>query len=565
MLEGRDAWSPLEVPLRFMPLAGSLDPGAGSEDRRDVVPGWRLDLSVALGLALGLILGSGAVPEAGAATTEKAGADLGQAVGTTDGLSGEVLAQRICSGCHQFPAPDLLDRRTWEEQILPRMETRLGVTPPDYSSSPEGELLRSLEIYPKEPLIPRADWEAIVAYYLGAAPEKPLPQGSRPEIRVGLPLFRFEAPRFRYSPPLTTLVRISSLSHRIYLGDDQARSIAVLDAGGNLTGSLWVDNIPVDVDEAAEGIYVTCVGSVPPSEIQRAALMFFPWATQGFGERLVLADRLPRAAQAEMADLDGDGWPDVVMCLYGNHRGRFSWFRRGPGMTHREEVLVEKSGAIHCLARDFDGDGNIDLGLLMAQENETLQILFNDGRGEFRGEYVFQRPPVYGHNQFEVHDFDGDGIDDLLVTNGDNGEFTSPPKRYHGIRIHRGRGGGRFEEEPAYFFPLNGATKTVARDFDGDGDLDLAAISFFPDYERSPRESFVYLERRGPWEFAPATFAQCITGRWLTMDAGDVDGDGDIDLVLGSYVRGPTAVPAFLAQTWEKGGPSVVILRNQTR
>jgi hypothetical protein len=152
---------------------------------------------------------------------------------------------------------------------------------------------------------------------------------------------------------------------------------------------------------------------------------------------------------------------------------------------------------------------------------------------------------------------------DLLVVNGDNGEYESALKKYHGVRIYLNRGNNRFEE--AYFFPLNGATKAIARDFDGDGDLDIAVIAFYPDYVKSPRESFVYLENRGGFNFSPSTFRECISGRWVVMDVGDVDGDGDLDIVLGSYIRGPTAVPMFLSQTWEKQGPSLMILKNKLR
>lgn len=87
---------------------------------------------------------------------------------------------------------------------------------------------------------------------------------------------------------------------------------------------------------------------------------------------------------------------------------------------------------------------------------------------------------------------------------------------------------------------------------------------FFPDYDAAPRESFIYFQNQGGLQFKPFTFRECIAGRWLTMDAGDIDGDGDEDIVLGSMTGVPTPVPEFLKELWQKNGPSLIVLRNTT-
>jgi len=47
------------------------------------------------------------------------------------------------------------------------------------------------------------------------------------------------------------------------------------------------------------------------------------------------------------------------------------------------------------------------------------------------------------------------------------------------------------------------------------------------------------------------------------MDVGDLDGDGDLDIVLGGAYRVPFKAPQALLDRWQKEGPSVLILRNQ--
>jgi hypothetical protein len=214
--------------------------------------------------------------------------------------------------------------------------------------------------------------------------------------------------------------------------------------------------------------------------------------------------------------------------------------------------------------KDMNGNGLLDIVVLTAAETETMEILYNKGNGNFTSKIIYQKHPAFAHTHFELADFDGDGKEDLIVSNGATGEwFTSTLKAYHGLRIYLNRGEGKFEE--AFFFRMNGAYQFTIGDFDQDGDIDIAAVSFYPDYRHASAESFVYLENQGNLTFRAFTFPEVLVGRWITIHAGDLDGDGDLDLVLGSKFDGPSSVPRALFDNWFEEGPSFIVLRNLLR
>lgn len=106
----------------------------------------------------------------------------------------------------------------------------------------------------------------------------------------------------------------------------------------------------------------------------------------------------------------------------------------------------------------------------------------------------------------------------------------------------------------------------MVRDYDLDGDLDIAAISFFPDYLRYLGESFIYLKNKGNLKFDDYSFPEATKGRWMVMDAGDMDDAGDIDLALGSFVYFlPQGYTTGLGKKWLTTGPSVIVLENTIR
>ncbi len=484
---------------------------------------------------------------------------------TNEYARGQKLAHTICASCHLFPEPALLDRVTWGLIILPRMSPYLGLSKIDFDQQPGGERVKAARIFAESPVISPEEWRAICTYYLEAAPMVFLPPTDRPPP-AGLKLFEVVTADYHQATPTTTLVHIDPAAHKLYVGDANSKSLNILNAQGDLESTFSVDSGPVGLLIRPEGLYVTAIGDVHPSDLTQGKLLLIPPAQSGVKRSTELLTQLHRPTDLVAVDLNGDGREDFLITQFGNTLGHFSWFENRGSGKYEEHILIDRPGAIKAYVRDFNHDGRPDIIVQMAQAREGIYILYNQGGGVFRETTVLEFPPSWGSSYFEMADFNGDGFPDLLVTNGDNGDLPTlpaPQKPYHGVRIYLNDGKNQFKE--AWFQGMPGAYKAMARDFDNDGDLDIAAISFFPDYQHAPRESFIYFENQGGqgrFQFKPYSFPMSFSGRWLTMDVGDLDGDGRLDIVLGAFNLSLGSVPAQLLAAWERDGPSVLILKN---
>lgn len=479
---------------------------------------------------------------------------------------GHDLSKAVCASCHVYPEPGIETKFSWAFEVLPRMAMWLGFEKVKLTEAKGGDRILAAGILPDAPALLYEDWVAICNYYIHNAPPTPRPQPARPPIVVGMKGWNAILPKLD-RPPQTTLVKIVEGYGRIYLGNDAEDTLDLYQIDGTILASARLPGPPVGLRDTKDGLYVTVIGEFEPSDELKGRVMLMgkPKAGAGFATS-VLLDKLARPTDSLFVDLNDDGREDIIVSEFGYNLGQFGWYENVEQDVYRLHVLLEYPGAIRSLTYDFNKDGKLDIVVLLGQAREGVYLFTNLGGGEFDMEPLFLKHPSWGHSDMALGDFNGDGEIDLLVTNGDNGDrgrYRHEMKPYHGVRIYLNDGKNKFTE--SYFFPLNGAYRAMPRDYDGDGDLDIAVTGYFPDYVKSPAESFVYLENQGNMTFSPFTFPEAVTGKWLVMDAGDIDGDGDIDIVLGAYNLGPGVVPPAIQEEWDKMNASFLILENPLR
>jgi hypothetical protein len=235
-------------------------------------------------------------------------------------------------------------------------------------------------------------------------------------------------------------------------------------------------------------------------------------------------------AEVAVGDIDGDGDLDL---LTANINASTVSVRINNGAGNFTAPVINPdpavgSGPENVTLGDVDGDGDLDF-LTANYTSSTVSVRLNDGSGNFTAPALNPNPAV-GTNTYSVvlGDLDGDGDLDLLAG------------CYYGNRVsvRLNDGSGNFTAPALNPNPVVGdyPQSVALGDVDRDGDLDLLAANF-------TSNSVSVRLNDGSGNFStPATNPNVAIGsRPNSLTLGDVDGDGDLDLLTANSSNDPVS------------------------
>jgi len=216
------------------------------------------------------------------------------------------------------------------------------------------------------------------------------------------------------------------------------------------------------------------------------------------------------------SDIDGDGDQDIV-CAAWDDTFEVFWFENLNGQgAFSSAILIEQfAGNINiCLTADIDGDNDLDLVIGSGGSVSWYENL--NGQGNFGNRIGLGPSPSENIKSIDIGDIDGDGDNDIIAALDIDDRI---------IFFENLDGQGTFSAIQDILTNISRPASVELFDLDGDNDLDILSASLFND------ETFWLENTNGQGNFSLPKTISLLDNLVRDTRAGDVDGDGDADVV----------------------------------
>ena len=458
--------------------------------------------------------------------------------------TGEILALRECSKCHAFPPPKSMLQQDWKYGAIPYLEELLG--------------LHHLKNYDKKTVEKVLDnWSKIKDYYIKNGSLK----NAGEQVAKEKPIQSFNAKEVLKGTDVSAIF-YHQAQKALYVGDAKTRTAVALNNQSEILNRLELNKIPSFFCVSNNNVIVCSINSLDPLDSKQGEVGHI----DPDGRYTPLLKGLNRPTK--YLEFQHNGTNHSILLEYGIRLGKVTLFR-----DMRKIFTINLSGGIDCDIIKEPANQNTNLYVLFAQEHECVIRLTLRPGDNVQQDVLLKKQPGWGFTAMDILDFDNDGHPEILVSNGDTTEFRSNPRNYHGIRAYDI---AQDTLNESWFLPVHGVMDFISFDYDDNGKLDLASVSYFGDFKNQPEQGAMIHQNKNNGEFVSRPLPQSEQSRWCRIGKGDLDSDGDDDLILGALNYETTKrpyekytkylesfkTPKSVLKEWNQNGNRLLLLMN---